>query len=105
MADLSSLVGGLMKDPALIGDLLASLKEAKGDSSSVPKQTVSQWEAGSRPAALASRREVLLSGLKPYLKERTCTRLDAALFLVGALESLGTNAKPNEGGRDVSDER
>ena len=107
MADLGELVGGLMKDPSLIGGLLSSLTQTKTEDlpSAVPHPEEGAVGAASVGRAPASRREALLSGLKPYLKESTCTRLDAALLLVGALESLGISDKPEQGGQNVPERR
>lgn len=111
MAELSDLLGVLMKNPQLISGALSALsasqekpKEGEHPSEggtetsapqvlsevSLPPQGPKQ-EAPSPFSSVSARpgmdkRKVLLEGVRPYLREKTCSRLDAAIALVGAME-------------------
>lgn len=116
MADLSDVLGSVLQNPELIATLASLLSQKKTDvslpsfsppdASELKRDNALGLPAHGNERALPvpqalDRRGVLLNGLRPYLCEKRCRCLDAALPLIGALESFGVGEK-REGGEDVS---
>ncbi len=102
--DFASL---LRENPSLVQTALSALGSLGGGLSSAssdapPQAAVSPLSEKRVEARGKSAREVLFSGIRPYLGERSARKLEAARVFVLALESLsGTLGKGD--GRDVSD--
>lgn len=111
MADFSDILSVLMQNPALMQGALSALS-GQAKLPQTPPNAVQEKKAGgeqpgeARPLSLPSpvsttgggdsRRSALLRGVRPYLKESTCARMDAALSIISVLEKL-SNTKDTKG--------
>lgn len=115
MAELSDLIGLVMQNPALVQGALSALgtMSSQGQAQSTHTGPIAPQEnereertEQTRPEqnTLLARRRALLQGVRPYLGERTCRRMDAALALLSVMESVGEYSGPKgEENGDVSE--